>query len=516
MVEWLICGGYQKMKITRVKKIIIFGGGTSGWLAAAYMTKNLKFPCEITLIESTDLGPIGVGEGTQPATARYLFDCGLDPKSWMKPSDAAFKLGVVFKGWTKDNYFVDNDFIENTVIAPDLYTTDYFMGRAKKEFFDWLPSYQLALANKSPKLAGMDTNYAQTGYRQFGAVHFSAYGIINSIKKLVGDRVNYVNTKIESAETNDDGIVALVDDKGNTYQADIYVDCTGFSSILLEKTLGINFTSVTDILPCDKAVVIQTEYTNPEEECAPYTSATAMDAGWMFTIPKFSGQGNGYVYSSKFISDEDAEKELREKIQEFDKPARVLPMKCGIHDIIAYKNIIGIGLSAGFVEPLEATGITFTTKAVELLTEGLNRTQGIWSDPLKKDINEIYDLMFWEIVAFVWAHYHFSTKNDTAFWSNIHSQMPDLLPQKVKDYVEKFVPNPHRDFFIHPTSSFHVGHWFSVLNAGGVYDKNSRTIFGDVEKYAEFFIKNQSHRVELIKEMFPNHYEFLKDWYDSE
>jgi tryptophan halogenase len=504
------------MSITKVKKIIIFGGGTSGWLTAAYITKNLKFPCEVMLIESTDLGPVGVGEGTQPATARFLFDCGLDPKSWMKPSQAAFKLGVHFKGWTPENYFVDNDFIENTVIAPDLYTTDYFLGRDKKEFFDWLPAYQLAMANKSPKLAGMDTNYAQTGYRQFGAVHFNAYEIIKAIKDLIFDRINYVNTKIENIETNDAGITALIDSNGNKYIADLYLDCSGFASVLLEKKLGIPFTSVNDILPCDRAVVIQTQYTNPEEECVPYTSSTAMDSGWMFTITKFNGQGNGYVYSSKFISDEDAEKELRNKINEFEKPARVLNMKCGIHNQVAYKNVLGIGLAAGFVEPLEATGVTFTTKAVEMLTEGLNRTHGVWSQPLKNEINEIYDLMFWEIVAFVWAHYHFSTKNDTPFWDNIHKQPFNIIPRKVLNYVEKFVPSPNRDFFVHPTSSFHVGHWFSILNAGGVYDGHKKKLFGDVEKYAEYFTNSQSQRVALVKGMFPNHYAFLKEWYSVE
>jgi hypothetical protein len=504
------------MKINKVKKIIIFGGGTSGWLTAAYITNNLQFPCEITLIESKDLGPIGVGEGTQPATARFMFDCGIDPKTWMKPSNATFKLGVEFEGWNDEPYFVENDFIENTIIAPNLFTTDYFVGKDKKEFFNWLPAYQLAKANKSPKLAGMDTNYAQTGYRQFGAVHFGAYDILETIKSIVLKRINYVNTMIKDVETNEEGVTALIDEDGNKYSADLYLDCTGFASILLEKKLGVEFTSVNDILPCDSAVVIPTQYTNPEEECFPYTKATAMDAGWMFTIPTFQRVGNGYVYSSKFKSSEDAEKELREKIGEFTAPAKHLKMKCGIHNSVAYKNVCAIGLAAGFVEPLEATGITFTTKAVELVTAGLNKTQGIWSQPLKGEINSLYDIMFWEIVAFVWAHYHFSTKNDTLFWNSIRQQTDDMMPQKVLDFVGKFVPKPNREFFVHPTSSFHVGHWFSVLNAGGVYDNNPRQVAGDVEKYAEYFVKNQTHRVELIKEIFPNHYEFLKDWYSSE
>lgn len=502
--------------INKVKKITIFGGGTSGWLCAAYMVKNLKFPCEVVLIESTAMGPIGVGEGTQPATARFLYDCGIDPKTWMKPSNASFKLGVEFIGWTDDNYFVDNDFIENTIIAPNLFTTDYFVGKDKKEFFDWLPAYRLAKANKSPKLAGMDTNYAQTGYRQFGAVHFAALDIVQAIKDAIVDKITYVNTKIENIETDDNGISCLIDGNSNRYTSDLYVDCTGFASILLEKKLGVEFTSVEDILPCDKAVVVPTQYTNPQEECFPYTKSTAMNSGWMFTIPNFKRTGNGYVYSSKHISSEDAEKELREKIGEFEAKATHLTMKCGIHNSVAYKNVCAVGLSAGFVEPLEATGITFTTKAVELITQGLNQTQGIWSQPLKTEINKLYDTMFWEIVAFVWIHYHFSTKKDTPFWSEIHSQTEDMVPKKVLDYVAKFVPSPNRDFYHHPTSSFHVGHWFSVLNAGDVYKNHRPNIYGDVEKYAEYFTKNQTHRVELIKEMFPNHYDFLKEWYGTE
>ena len=504
-----------QMKINKVKNIIIFGGGTSGWLTAAYITKNLKFPCNITLIESTDIGPIGVGEGTQPATAKFLYDCGIDPKVWMKPSQASFKLGVEFAGWTDKNYFVDNDFIEHTVISPDLFTIDYFLGKDKQEFVDWLPAYQLAKANKSPKLAGLDTNFAGTGLRQFGAVHFSAYEIVDAIKDIVLNKINYVNTIIKNVEQDADGITALVDEAGNKYTADLFIDCSGFGSILLEKTLGVKFISVNDILPCDKAVVMPTQYTNPQEECFPYTRSTAMTSGWRFTIPVFTRIGNGYVYSSKYISPEDAEKELRESLNEYNTPAKHLNMKCGIHEVVTTKNVIAVGLSAGFVEPLEATGITFTTKAVELLTDGLNATHGIWSLTVQREINNLYDDMFWEIVAFIWSHYQFSTKRDTPFWQDVHKESFDLLPEKVSAIINKFLPTPHRDFVITPLSSFHTGQWFSMLNAGGVYDKHEKFLGGDLEKYAEFFIKNQAYRTELVKEMFPNHYDFLSEWYST-
>ena len=241
-----------------------------------------------------------------------------------------------------------------------------------------------------------------------------------------------------------------------------------------------------------------------------------MDAGWMFTIPIFTRTGNGYVYSSKFISKEDAENELREATGEWEAKANHLDMRCGIHQVVAHKNVCAVGLSAGFVEPLEATGITFTTKAVEIVTQGLNATHGIWNQPLRNEINRSYDGMFWEIVAFVWAHYHFSTKNDTPFWASIHEQTKDMVPEKVSSIVEKFAPTPNRQFYIQPTSSFHVGHWFSVLHAGGVYKDHRKMLYGDVEKYAEYFLKNLDYRVETVKDMFPNHYEFLKHWYGTE
>lgn len=501
------------MKICKANKIIIFGGGTSGWLAAAYLSKNLTFPNQITLIEDTTLGPIGVGEGTQPATARFIHDCGIDPLKWMKPSQAAFKLGVEFVDWTDKKFFVDNDFLENTIIGPNLYTPDYFVTRPKEEFFDWLPAYQMAKANKSPKLAGLDTNYAQHSFRDLGAVHFAAFEIVKSLKDAIGDRITHVDTKIVDVETNDDGIACLIDKDGNKHIADLYVDCSGFSSILLEKNLKVEFESITDILPCDSAVAMPTQYKDPTTECHPYTKATAMPAGWRWTIPIYTRIGNGYVYSSKFTSPEEAEKLLRDTIGEYDAKANHLKMKCGIHKMVAYKNVMAAGLSAGFVEPLEATGITFTTKAVEMLTSALNKNNGIWHQSAKNTINEIYDRMYWEIVAFVWAHYHFSSKNDTPFWKKIHQQQPQEIPKKVLDVVGRFVNSPTREFYMNPESSFHVGHWFSVFHASDVY-KNQKSEFDpQIEKYIEYYLQNNRNRVKLIMETFPNHYEYLKEWY---
>lgn len=515
MVEWSLYFSSKETMIKKIKEIIIFGGGTSGWLTATYLANNLTFPVKITLIESRDIGPIGVGEGTQPATARFLYDCGLDPKTWMKPSCAVFKLGVEFIGWNKDDFFVDNDFVENTIIGPMLRTIDYFVDKDPQEFFDYLPSYQIAKANKSPKLAGMDTNYAATGIRDFGAVHFDAYGIVDSLKSLVADKINYFDTKIVDVSVDPDGITGLIDESNRTHTADLYIDCSGFKSILLEQKLGVKFHSIEDFLPCNKAVVISTQHTDPTVDCFPYTKSTAMNAGWMFTIPTFKRTGNGYVYSDKFISPEDAEQELRNIIGEFDAPARQINMRCGSHEIVAHKNVIAVGLSAGFVEPLEATGITFTTKIVELLTQSLNYHNSIWNDASKNQLNRSYMNMVTEILAFVWAHYHFSTKDHTPFWKSIRKQTIKDVPEAVKEILDFFVPSMHDGMFLDKTSGFHVGHWFSILHSAGMYKGSKSNLSEDVTKYAEYYIKNQKYRTELVKEMFPNHYEFLKSWYED-
>ena len=223
--------------INKVKNIVIFGGGTSGWLTAAYMVNNLKIPTKITLIEDTSLGPIGVGEGTQPLTAQFLHQCGIPPKLWMKTSQASFKFGVELVGWNDEPYFVDNDTINNAVISEDFFTSDYFLNKDPKEFRDWHPAYQLAKENICPKIEGsMDVNFG-SGEAGYGAVHFNAYEIIKTIKDIILDKITYIDTKITDVTTSQDGIESLVSDTGEKYTSDLFIDCTGFSSILLEKKL---------------------------------------------------------------------------------------------------------------------------------------------------------------------------------------------------------------------------------------------------------------------------------------
>jgi len=500
--------------MNKINKIIIFGGGTSGWLSAAYLSKNLEIPCEITLIEDKSLGPIGVGEGTQPLTAQFLAQCGIHPDMWMKPSNAAFKLGVELIGWNEEPYFVDNDNVQSSYIAEDFYVSDYFVKKPYKEFADFHPAYQFAKANVSPKLhSHLDLNFGSS-IEAFGAVHFSAYDILDSLQNILKDKIKHVDAKIVSVEKDMYGITKLIDDKGNNYTADLFLDCSGFSSILLEKTLGSPFTSYNQWLPMDRAVVMPKQYTDPEKECHPYTKATAMSAGWRFTIPIFSRIGNGYVYSSKYISDEDAEKELRESIGEFDAPAKFLKMRCGYHKEIAVKNVVAVGLSAGFVEPLEATGITFTTAVVKSISDLLNMNKNIWNQNTRSLINQGFYEMATEILAFVWCHYHFSTKNDTPFWQDVRKGKITDLPEDAQWILSHFYPRPGRFLYFSRNSMFNIVQWFSMLHAGGAYKDYAPPERAKEKEYAEYFINVQNTRVAEAKKLFKNHYQYLKEWYD--
>lgn len=501
-----------------INEIIIFGGGTSGWLSAAYLRKNLSFPAKITLIEDASAGPIGVGEGTQPLTAKFLYECGIEAKHWMKPSNAAFKYGVELTGWNEEPYFVDNDAVQNYMATTSLYVSDYFIEKPYSEYAKWYPAYQLAKNNTSPKLTeNIDHNFAQ-GPDGYGAVHFSAYDIIKTIKSILGNTIDYVDTKISKAETDSNGITKLIDKDGKEYSADLYIDCSGFNSILLEKTLGAEYVSYQENgwLLNDSAVAMPTQYKDPESECHPYTKATTMKAGWRWTIPTYHRIGNGYVYSSKFITPEEAEQELRETLNDFETPVKHLKMRCGTHKQIALKNVCAVGLAAGFVEPLEATGITFTTAVVKSINDLLNIFQGQWNEEVTDRINQGWYEMCVEILTFVWSHYYFSSRNDTPFWQAIRSQKITDLPTDAQYMLNQYYPVLKDFIFFSPQSMFSSQQWFSMLHAGGAYSETAGKVLSSKEKkYLEIFLKQGTNRVNEVIENFPNHYEFLKDWYDG-
>lgn len=491
-----------------LNKIVILGGGTSGWLAAAYLVNNLNFKSEIVLVEDSKAGPIGVGEGTQPATASFLYECGIPPENWMKASKAAFKYGVELSGWNSQDYFVDNDTFINHLVTGNIFSTHYFADKPHKEYSKWHPAYRLAKANKSPKFSYKFDFNNTIPESSYGAVHFSALDIVQVIKEQILDKITYIDTTIVRIEKCENSIKYLEDKDGYKIYADLFLDCTGFKSILLEETLNEPFESYTDILPCDSAVAIQTQYKDPYVECHPYTKATAMSSGWRWTIPIYSRIGNGYVYSSKFCSKEEAEVELRNSINDYSSKAVHLKMKCGKHANIFKSNVCAVGLSAAFVEPLEATGITFTTAVIKNLVKILNISNGLINEGVRSAINSGFSLMVDEIVSFIIAHYYFSTKSDTPFWEHIRQMS---YPKKYLDIFKEIEYS--KNILRKPNSMFNSMQWFQMYHVDNQI--NEPILSNEEAEYAEFILNSTSLKVDLALSKLDNHYNYLRKWYNE-
>jgi len=499
-----------------INNIVIVGGGSAGWLAAAHLTYNLPPAVKVTLIESSKIGTIGVGEGTQPFTTSFLLECGLEPKDWMPVAESTYKLGVLLEGWADHLAFVDNDVLDPAVIGRGIMMHQYVLSNkiSKDDFLNWQPAWRFAKANKAPKCNDSRLDITPGSFMQpWDAVHFRAEALVDVLKLSAKHKLKYIDDEITEVFTDDTGVTGLLTENNGLIHGDLYIDASGFKSMLIEQALKEPFVSFEDFLLCNRAVAIPTEYKNIKEEMFPYTKAIAMDSGWRWQIPTETRLGNGYVYSDKFISPEQAEQDLRTAIGEWDAPANHIKMKTGTHRNIAVKNVYATGLAAAFVEPLEATGITFTTKGIQNLTNLIGQNGGAYNDDSATMLSDQYNLMVREIVDFIFLHYHCSQKNDTPFWQAVH-QLP--LPASSKTMLNHFVPNPPNDVNRQGMyTMFHPGQWFSMLYAFGAYDKHlgTHTLDENIQKYAEMVWDVHQYRVDKEIDLFPNHAEYIESWY---
>jgi Tryptophan halogenase len=499
-----------------INNIIIVGGGSAGWMTAAHLSNNLPPAVKISMVESTTIGTIGVGEGTQPYTTAFLLECGLQPEDWMSLAEATLKLGVELTGWADEPAFVDNDSVATAVLGRDTFLAKYVLSQkiTKKEYNDWLPAYRFAKANKSTKLDDhkLDFNLGMYDFT-WDAVHFRADALIEALKKKCKRKIKHYDDEITEVFSDDTGITGLMSKENGLLHADLYIDCTGFKSLLLEQTLKEPFISFEDILLCNRAVAIPTEYKNKTTEMHPYTKAIAEPCGWRWTIPTFNRIGNGYVYCDKFISPENAELYLRSVLDEWSAPANHIKMKTGTHRNIAVKNVYATGLAAAFVEPLEATGITFTTKGIQALTEVILQNGGAYNAESALMLSDKYNLMVKEIVDFVLIHYLMSTKDDTDFWKAAKMIQP---PASTRTALNHFIPQPP-DKIVNPGiySMFHPGQWFSLLYSFGAYDQfvDEYTCEESVKKYGKMMWDSHKFRIDQCLEVFPNHADYMEKWY---
>lgn len=401
------------MSVPAPPDVVVLGGGSAGWITAALLARAWGGD-RITVIESPEIGIIGVGEGSTPQL-KFLFDhLGIAEADWMAACDATCKLGIRFTGWSARPGF--ESYFHPFPGPVDLHTEPGFSHNvmlARRGFAvpahpdGWFLAATLAEEGKGPHPAANFPFPPSYGY------HFDAFKLGAFLRDwCVARGVSHVPAKVSEVALADNGdVAALVLDDGRRIAGDIFVDCSGFRSLILQEALDEPFVSYTDALFADRAVVLPTA---APEEFRPQTEAIAMAAGWRWSIPLTTRTGNGYVYASRFIADADAEAELRAAIGVGEEVgARFLSMKVGRVARSWHRNCLAAGLAQGFVEPLEATAlhIVITTAMDFARSYAAGGFAHVHRDAFNQAIAARYD----GIRDYIVAHYRMNQR-EGEFW----------------------------------------------------------------------------------------------------
>lgn len=409
-------------KMSGVQKILILGGGTAGWMAANLIAKNLNHASrtgpqvEVCVLESPEIGVVGVGEGSTPQLKALFDQLGIAESDWMPKCNATYKNGIRFKGWSEkpgfDEYFhpfpakTDRDTAQAFVYNNYLRRQNIDVEVHPNKFF--LPAF-LAASNLGPK---PDDNFpfpVSYGY------HFDAYLVGEVLKEnALKLGVQHLQATVDQVSLTPNGdIRSLSTTEGDEVAADFFIDCSGFASVLIGKTLNVAFSDFSANLFNDSAVVIPTE-TNGE--IASQTTATAMAAGWAWSIPLTNRTGNGYVYSARHLDSDAAETELRTTLGllESEVHARHLKMRVGQRQQHWFRNCLAVGLSQGFIEPLEATALHLAQDTIQSFTDYFAASKT--SEVDKHNFNNAISARFEGIRDYIVCHYKVNSRTDSAYW----------------------------------------------------------------------------------------------------
>lgn len=417
----------------KTDSIVVVGGGSAGWMTAATLIKN--FPNKkISVIESADVPIVGVGESTLGQINEWLYTLDIKEEDFMKECDASFKLSIKFTDWGgKGAGSFHYPFGEPWTVGTQFNINDWFIKKAMypatptSDFCDsFWPQMPLVYQNKIIK----NENQELPGwsYQSDVAYHFDAtkFGAWLREKYCKPKGVNHiVGTIKEDIATDENGVTHLELTTGEIIKADLYIDCTGWKSLLLSKALQTPFKSYADILPNNSAWATRVPYNDKETELEGYTNCTAIGHGWVWNIPLWSRIGTGYVFSDEYISKDDALEEFKNYLKN-DREVKIDPavvdsleykhinMRIGIHEEVFSKNVCAIGLSAGFIEPLESNGLFTVHEFLHHLVKTLNRDNIAYLD--KTGFNMAVKGMFRSFAEFVSIHYLLNQREDTKYW----------------------------------------------------------------------------------------------------
>lgn len=447
----------------RIRKVCIVGGGTAGWMAAAVLAEHLKGAFgRIELVESDDIGVIGVGESTVPPFLQLLAKLGVDEQAFVREVQASYKLGIVFRDWKAkgESYFHPFGAIGAPIGPADFYQV--WLKAALQGYGgalqDFAPASMMAregrftLPFKAPRTPVAGASYA---------LHVDAKRVAHFLRGFAEARgVTRTEGLVQDVALREDGFVdRLILKDGRVVEADFFIDCSGFRSLLLGKALGVGYQDWSDWLLCDRAIAVQTENVGPPP---PFTLAEAQDYGWRWRIPLQHRTGNGYVFCSRYLSDDEATARLMSQVRGAPvRPPMVVPFKTGVRDRLWDKNVLALGLAGGFIEPLESTAIHLIYRGLDFFFRLLPDRD---CDPVLADeYNRRMIADYEEIRDFVIAHYCVTQRDDTAFWRACRTMD---LPPELERRLALFRSGGRVAESLDPL--FRAANWQSVMEGMGV------------------------------------------------
>lgn len=429
-----------------VKHILIVGGGTAGWITAGYLAKTLGVHVpdgiRITLIESPDIGILGVGEGTFPTIRKTLKRIGISEVELIRECNATFKQGAKFVNWRYapgqgiPDHYLHSFEITNEPTGLDLLS--YWLLGAAGNDCTWdevnTPQKMAADFYRAPKLLSHSEYVGPLNY----AYHFDVVKLASFLRrKIVPMGVVHKVDTVERVTLAEDGSIASVFAReSGEIAADLFIDCTGFRALLIGQSLGVPYKSVKPFLFCDTALAIQVPYGSAQTPIPSYTISTAQESGWTWDIGLDNRRGVGYVYSSAHTDQSKAESVLRKYVgtdSDFSS-LRKINFEAGYREINWEKNCIAVGLSSGFFEPLEATGIIFIEVAAVMLSNLFP-----WGGDLvnaAKQYNEIMRKRYERTLDFIKLHYSISERRDSQFWRD--NVDPTTSTDSLLDLLERW------------------------------------------------------------------------------
>ena len=431
-----------------VQNIVIVGGGTAGWItagviAARHQGRIKRGGLTVTLVESPNISIVGVGEATWPSMRGTLQRMGVSETDFFRHCNASFKQGAKFARWVTG---ADDDVYFHPLTLPQSFAQVNLVPHWLRDN-QGVPYSIMACPQEELCDIGLAPKKISTPEYQFMAnyaYHFDTGLLGGFLHKHCSEKlgVRHVLANVVKANLAENGdIESLIAKEAGVIPGDLFVDCTGFSALLLGKTLGVGFKSCSDILFCDTALATQVPYEAPDTPIPSHTIKTAQTAGWIWDISLASRRGIGHTYASRYISHDEAQDQLRRYIgpQHQDVEIHRIPIHAGYRETFWKKNCVAVGLAAGFIEPLESSSIVLIELSAKLISEKLPACREVM-DIVAGQFNDVTHYRWTRIVDFLKLHYILTKRTDTQFWVDICD--PDTIPDRLKDLMRHWKYRP--------------------------------------------------------------------------